>query len=85
MGIDESNFIFSYHLHKKGWCIPSLDRAKEVLETATKEGAAYLYSDHPALDSLARPFISQKVWEKGSFRVYKLHPAVMSCQLSLSL
>lgn len=72
VGIDESNFIYLYHLHKKGWCIDSLSHANSVLQRAIREGAQYLYSSDRALDSVARPFIESRLGSWGSIRLYHL-------------
>ncbi|GIV24391.1 MAG: hypothetical protein KatS3mg026_0083 [Bacteroidia bacterium] len=71
VGLDKSGFIYLYHLHKKGWCLSSLEDSC-LLEQAVLQGGEYLYSDSRALDSLARPYLREKVKECGSFRVYRL-------------
>ncbi|RMF48213.1 MAG: hypothetical protein D6750_07990 [Bacteroidetes bacterium] len=71
VGLDESRFIYLYHLHKKGWCLSSLEEFR-LLQQAAFEGGRYLYSDSRALDSLARPYLQEKVTECGTFRVYRL-------------
>lgn len=71
VALDESRFIYLYHLHKKGWCLSSLEDSC-LLDQAVLEGSRYLYSDSRALDSLARPYLRGKITECGTFRVYRL-------------
>lgn len=72
VGLDESCFIYLYHLHKKGWCIDSLHRANTLLQRALRGGAQYLYTDNRELDSIARPFIDENLSSRGSIRLYRL-------------
>jgi len=73
VGLDESRFIYLYHLHKKGWCLSSLEEY-HLLKQAISEGGQYLYSDSRALDSLVGPYLREKVTECGTFQVYRLGP-----------
>ncbi|MCX7605810.1 MAG: hypothetical protein N2170_00920 [Bacteroidia bacterium] len=72
IGIDQSRFIYAYHIHKKGWCIADEREIPSVLETALRKGVHYLYSDSRILDSIAAPHIQAERGKWGSFRVYEL-------------
>ena len=72
VGLDESCFIYLYHLHKKGWCIDSLHRASTLLQKALRYGAQYLYTGDRELDSIARPFVEENLSSWGSIRLYRL-------------
>ncbi|GIV23601.1 MAG: hypothetical protein KatS3mg025_1260 [Bacteroidia bacterium] len=69
-GVDESSFIYLYHLHKKGWCIPD---PSKLPPDSIYQKAQFAYSDNRQLDSLLAPYISHEIGRWGTFRVFKLY------------
>lgn len=73
-GNDRSGFIYFYYLDKKGWSFNDSGVSEDQIRKMIQDGAAYLYSDDRNVDEnpALLPYLTEKVDEKGSFRIYSL-------------
>jgi hypothetical protein len=72
-GSDVSHFIFLYYIDKKGWTVAE-DLSAVQMKQMISEGARYFYSDNQNVDTREDiiPFLDELVFQKGSFKVYRL-------------
>ena len=74
VGIDQSPYIYLYHLRKYGWTLNSAQLDQADFENMLRAGAAYLYIDNNQLLQApwVKSYLEEKVAEAGSFKVYRL-------------
>ena len=81
VGVDASNIIYFYFLHKKGFGIPFANRLTEpfypksiTIASYIQRGATHMYLDDKQLlnDPRIRPYIDEVLLEEGDFTVVTL-------------
>lgn len=79
VGHDRSPHIFLYHLHKQGWSFQKDALWLDKVQRCIDEGAEYLYSSTREIDQDPgmQAFLDELVFEKGTFRVYRLRRVLM--------
>jgi hypothetical protein len=72
IGADNSHFILLYYVNKKGWTFDDFHYVKNF-QNWINYGAKYLYTDN-RIDTISeiKKYLGQKIYDKGSIRVYKL-------------
>lgn len=72
-GNDESHFIALYYLDRKGFSFSNDWLAAKDIDVFCARGAEYLVTDSRADENEdVKAYLSQKIFEKGTLRVYKL-------------
>jgi hypothetical protein len=74
MGNEDSHFVYSYYVNKKGWIFNEDDLDAEKMKQIINRGASYMYSDSRKTDEGGelKPYLDSLIMEKGSIRVYRL-------------
>lgn len=73
VGNDDSHFILLYYLNKRGWAFDHDWMNGERMTEFVSKGAIYLFTDSPVDNNEdVKPFLDEKIFERGTLRVYKL-------------
>ena len=74
LGNDKSQFIYFYHLGKKGWNFKADDLTETRIKELSDKGAEYIYSDSGVTNRYLESDLGlEKVDEIGSFCIYRIN------------